>query len=40
LMLKGVPDVRCLHFLPNFHEPFVPFKNSRAWHNIITIHLL
>jgi hypothetical protein len=27
------------HFLPTFHEPFVPFKNSPAWHYIITVYL-
>jgi hypothetical protein len=25
------------HLLPTFHEPFVPFRNSLAWHTIITV---
>jgi hypothetical protein len=28
------------HFPPIFHEPFVSFKNSRAWRSIIIVHLL
>jgi hypothetical protein len=28
------------HFLPTFHEPFLPFRNSHTWHNIIAVHLL
>jgi hypothetical protein len=33
-------DHHCLHILLTFHQPFVPFKNSYAGHNIITAHLL
>jgi hypothetical protein len=33
-------DHHCLHILLTFHETFMPFKNLRAWRNIITVHLL